>query len=90
MSPKINISRRKFIGTALITLIGGLNLATARENKNTANDASLKTDAPNARLGINLAAIKNYSTELPFVDLFRMAAGWVVNVKKENGEMGPH
>ena len=89
MAPKINITRRKFIGTALITLIGGLNLATARENKNTANDASLKTDAPNARLGINLAAIKNYSTELPFVDLFRMAGSWVSQHKKGKWGDGP-
>ncbi len=89
MAPKINITRRKFIGTALITLTGGLNLATARENKNTTNDVSVKTDAPNARLGINLAAIKNYTTELPFVDLFRMAGGWVSQRKKGKWGDGP-
>ena len=89
MAPKFNITRRKFIGTALITLIGGLNLASARENKNSANDASVKTDAPNARLGINLAAIKNYATELPFVDLFRMAGGWVSQRKKGKWGDGP-
>ena len=89
MTPKINISRRKFISTTLVTLLAGLNLATARENKNTANDASIKTDAPNARLGINLAGIKNYATELPFVDLFRMAAGWVSQRKKGKWGDGP-
>ena len=89
MTPKINITRRKFIGTALVTLIGGLNLAIARQNKNTANDASEKTDAPNARLGINLADIKSYSTELPFVDLFRMADGWVSQRKKGKWGDGP-
>ena len=89
MAPKINISRRKFISTALVTLLAGLNLATARENKNTGGDASVKTDEPNARLGINLAAIKNYATELPFVDLFRMAGGWVSQRKKGKWGGGP-
>ena len=82
MISKINISRRKFISSALVTLLAGLNLATARENKNSAYDAIVKSDSANARLGINLAAIKNYSTELPFVDLFRMAAGCVSQRKK--------
>jgi hypothetical protein len=76
MTPKINITRRKFIGTVLITLIAGLNLATARENKNSADGASVKSDAANARLGINLAGIKNYATELP--------------AKKANGAMAQH
>ena len=89
MTPKINISRRKFISSTLVTLLAGLNLATARENKNTVGDASVKTDAPNTRLGINLAAIKNYATELPFVDLFRMAGGWVSQRKKGKWGDGP-
>jgi len=37
--------------------------------KHSANDASVKTDAPSVRLGINLAGVKNYATALPFVDL---------------------
>ena len=86
MTAKINISRRKFIGTTLVTLFAGLNLATARENKNDANE---KSDTTNARLGINLAGIKNYATELPFVDLFRMSASWISQRKKGKWGDGP-
>ena len=89
MTPKINISRRKFISTALVTLLAGLNLASARENKNSANDASVKPDSAKARLGINRAAVKNYATELPFVDLFRMSGGWVSQHKKGKWGDGP-
>ena len=89
MAPKINISRRKFISSALITLFAGLTLATARENKNSADDVIVKPDSANARLGINLAAVKNYATELPFVDLFRMSGGWVSQHKKGKWGDGP-
>jgi hypothetical protein len=38
---------------------------------------------PNPRLGINLAGPSYYNTELPFVDVFRMARDW--EVKFEDG-----
>ena len=92
----LNFSRRKFIGSALVTLMAGLSFARAREfktvdNKNTDDKAEAKKlDQPsNARLGINLAAIKNYATELPFVDLFHMAGGWVSQRKKGKWGDGP-
>ena len=88
MPPKFNSSRRKFISTALVTLFAGLKSANAREN-NSADDASIKSNTANARLGINLAGIKNYATELPFVDLFRMSAGWVSQRKKGKWGDGP-
>lgn len=100
MTPKINISRRKFIGATLATLLAGFNLASARENKSSADARESKSSAnnasenvaslsSNARLGINLAGIKNYATELPFVDLFRMSAGWVSQRKKGKWGDGP-
>ena len=65
--------------------------ADARENKSSANNASANVASlsSNARLGINLAGIKNYATELPFVDLFRMSAGWVSQRKKGKWGDGP-
>ena len=100
MPLKINISRRKFIGATLATLIAGFNLASARENKSSAAARESKSSAnnasanvaslsSNARLGINLAGIKNYATELPFVDLFRMAGSWVSQRKKGKWGDGP-
>jgi hypothetical protein len=44
---------------------------------------------PRARLGINLSAPKDYNTELPFVDVFRMARPWISQRKGTGWGKGP-
>ena len=46
-----------------------------------ANNTINNSDISGARLGINLAGIADYGTELPFVDLFKQSRAWFV----ENG-----
>ena len=39
-----------------------------------------------ARLGINLAGIVDYGTELPFVDLFKQSSAWFVGNNADGGD----
>ena len=40
-----------------------------------------------ARLGINLAGIVDYGTELPFVDLFKQSSAWFVGNNADGGDV---
>jgi hypothetical protein len=44
---------------------------------------------PAPRLGINLAAINDWNTELPFVDVFRLTRTWVSQKKGTRWGQGP-
>ncbi len=44
---------------------------------------------PNPRLGINLAGPADWNTELPFVDVFRLARKWVSQTKGQPWGKGP-
>jgi hypothetical protein len=44
---------------------------------------------PHPRLGINLSGVTDYNTELPFVDVFRMARPWISQRKGAGWGKGP-
>ncbi len=87
MKEKLNIGRRNFLAvsasTALATLFLSVKDAIAKESE--AN----KAVTANARLGINLAGIVDWSTEQPFVDFFHMSRDWVSQPKKGAWGTGP-
>ena len=73
----MNKSRRNFIlstATAITVMFG---FASARQ---LFNKKALPT--AKARLGINLAGIVDWSTEFPFVDLFKQSRAWFVEGKE--------
>jgi hypothetical protein len=72
---------RPFTGALLV--FGLLLLAFSRH----AADAG--GAKPRARLGINLSGPRDYNTELPFVDVFRMARPWISQRKGAAWGKGP-
>ena len=59
---------------AAVTAVFGFASARQLVNK--------KTPTANARLGINLAGIVDWTTEFPFVDLFKQSRAWFVEGKE--------
>ncbi len=51
--------------------------------------ASLKAAEPRPALGINLAGPADWNTELPFVDVFRFARGWISQKQGAGWGQGP-
>ena len=73
----MNKSRRNFMFStaAVITTVFGFTLSRQLVNKKVSPTA-------NARLGINLASIVDWSTEFPFVDLFKQSRAWFIEGKE--------
>lgn len=78
------IDRRRFVGQA-VPLAGALALGWSPRGA----DAQAAAGAAQPRLGINIAGISDWNTELPFVDLFRMAREWVSQRNGAGWGQGP-
>lgn len=79
----IDKNRRNLIlAAAATTVLGVIGLGATREAK-----TNKKIPVANAQLGINLAGIADWSTEFPFVDLFKQSRAWFVE-GKEAAEAG--
>ena len=78
----MNKSRRNFILSAAAAIAAVFGFASARQvvNKQIVNKKVLAT--ANAKLGINLAGIVDWTTEFPFVDLFKQSRAWFVEGKE--------
>jgi hypothetical protein len=75
--------------TRLALLIAALSLiASAAVAADPPADAP-KPPPPNARLGMNLSGPADWNTELPFVDVFRMARPWISQRKGQPWGKGP-
>lgn len=86
MRKKFDINRRFFLalsaGAALTTLYFGVKNVLAKKPDH--------KKAPSvARLGINLAGLADWNSELPFVDFFRMSREWVSQPKQGAWGSGP-
>ena len=81
-----NSARRKFLATSLVAATG-IYFALIK----TAIGANTKRQIEPAkpRLGINLAGLADWNTELPFVDFFRMSREWVSQPKQGAWGSGP-
>jgi hypothetical protein len=89
---KINIGRRRFITFGLSVLVPISWGAEKLLEKNSAKEflAEQKlSSVNNARLGINLAEISGWNSELPFVDLFHMSRKWISQRDKSAWGTGP-
>jgi len=88
---KINNDRRNFLvfsaSAAFATLFLGVKSVIAKKSET--NNPTSEADVANARLGINLAGIKDWSTEQPFVDFFHMSRDWVSQVNGVGWGTGP-
>lgn len=91
MKNKLNIGRRNFLAVsasaALATLYLGVRGVLAKKSE--AHSPASKAPVANARLGINLAGIADWSTEQPFVDFFHMSRDWISQVKSGAWGTGP-
>ena len=86
MIPDFKINKRQLLKltlAALVTPFMRMNNLVAKDLDET---PTLQTDA---RLGINLASIKDWNTELPFVDMFKMSRTWVSQQKGKDWGAGP-
>lgn len=88
---KINNDRRNFLvvsaSAAVATLFLGVKNVIAKKSE--ANNLTSEAVVANSRLGINLAGIKDWSTEQPFVDFFHMSRDWVSQTKGRSWGTGP-
>jgi hypothetical protein len=89
---EINIKRRNFLiasasAAALATLYFGAKSVFAK--KTVTNDLISNAVIANARLGINLAGIEDWSVEQPFIDFFHMSREWVSQSKDGDWGTGP-
>jgi hypothetical protein len=86
MRKKFDINRRFFLalsaGAALTTMYFGVKNVLAKKHDN-------KKAPTGARLGINLAGLADWNSELPFVDFFRMSREWVSQPKQGAWGSGP-
>lgn len=74
----MNKTRRQLlIASVVLTAAGIFGLTKAREIYKTKN-----MPLANARLGMNLSGIADWSTEFPFVDLFKQSRTWFVEGKE--------
>ena len=73
----MNKSRRNFILSAAAAVTAVFGFASARQQVN-----KKVSPTANAKLGINLAGIVDWSTEFPFVDLFKQSRAWFVEGKE--------
>lgn len=90
MKNKLNIGRRNFLAVsaaALATLYLGVKGVLAKKPE--AHSPASKAPPANARLGINLAGIADWSTEQPFVDFFHMSRDWISQIKDGDRDTGP-
>ncbi len=91
MKNKLNIGRRNFLAisasAALATLYLGAKSVIAKKSET--DNLKSKAVVANARLGINLAGIADWSTEQPFVDFFHMSRDWVSQSKGGAWDTGP-
>jgi hypothetical protein len=74
MGPNVRkgISRRKFVKTVATTLSA---TAVTYETRGLLSRARAENAEP--QVGINLAGIADWNSELPFVDVFRMSRPWI-------------
>jgi hypothetical protein len=91
MRKKFDINRRFFLalsaGAGLALCYLGAKNVLAKKPDN--NNLVKKAPGANARLGVNLAGLADWNTELPFVDLFRMSREWVSQPKEGAWGSGP-
>ena len=77
----IDKNRRKLLlATAATGAVGLFGLGATRQIK-----TSKSIPTANARLGINLGGIADWSSEFPFVDLFKQSRAWFVEGKQPAG-----
>ena len=72
----MNKFRRNFMLSTAAAVTAVFGFASARQLINK------KAHTNNAKLGINLAGIVDWSTEFPFVDLFKQSRAWFVEGKE--------
>ena len=86
MSNYFNSARRKFFATSLVaaTVIYFSASKAAIGVKTTR-----KIESAKPRLGINLAGLADWNTELPFVDFMRMSRDWVSIDSSGGWDRGP-
>ena len=78
MTNIIDKNRRKLLlGAAATAAVGVFGLGAARQAK-----MNKSIPVAHARLGINLASVADWSTEFPFVDLFKQSRAWFVEGKQ--------
>ena len=73
-------SRRSFILGATALLVGGMFFRVRAQNnteKKSVPVSNRSVPAANARLGVNLSGIADWSSEQPFVDFFAMSRDWI-------------
>lgn len=91
MRKKFDINRRFFLalsaGAGLALCYLGAKNVLAKKPDN--SSLVKKVPSANARLGINLAGLADWNTELPFVDLFRMSREWVSQSQEGLWDSGP-
>ena len=80
MAQKASLDRRRFLAAAAATG------AACTWPGGTSKGSTRKSLAPQPRLGINLAMPSYFATELPFVDVARLARDWVS--QREGTEWG--
>ena len=74
----IDKNRRKLMLAAAATAtVGVFGLGAARQTK-----TNKTIPVANARLGINLAGVADWTSEFPFVDLFKQSRAWFVEGKQ--------
>lgn len=91
MKNKLNIGRRNFLAVSASAALAALYLGAKNviAKKSEAHKPANKAPVANARLGINLAGIADWSTEQPFVDFFYMSRDWISQIKGGNWGTGP-
>lgn len=89
--PIVGMNRRTFLTLAAVGAAGLLYSVKSGFTNNQLIKKLPKRAAvkPNARLGMNLAGINDWSTELPFVDLFKMSRPWISQRKDTAWGQGP-
>lgn len=91
MKQKFNTSRRKFLALSVFSTLAALYFGTKNGLAKKVNSNNLERKVPHAhaRLGINLAGLSDWNSELPFVDLFRMSRAWISQPKVGAWGSGP-
>ncbi|MDW8026590.1 MAG: hypothetical protein RMK18_12115 [Armatimonadota bacterium] len=76
------MKRREFIQSSVGLLIASSGLKALEETPK-------QKPKPKPQLGMNLAGIADWNTELPFVDVFRMSRPWISQRKGAGWGQGP-
>ena len=84
----INLKRRQFLMAGLGVIAASIGLAAIGKAATKKSGKKL-TLAAKPRLGINLAGLADWNSELPFTDLMRMSRDWVSLNMAGDWEKGP-